>query len=297
MNSPAAALSAALWRPTRDEVLNIRANFCGARDALGRVIFDPFLASLPPDQRADWYARKHAAHLRHFILQPFISYPGSPIPPSDLRQDPAAFRALIEQVLTQGFVPLVQMTDGGDGAWNEILGDVWAGLWPALEDLQNSIVWSPGFEVGGSWPSKALSDVLLWLQGRLSPEAVMGVWCVPERATGASYPVQPDDPWHGDELAFWTSYGGERANLLFYQTGHGSAARDFQGRWDDVVSRCGAGQHGWRKLERCVFAENWAYDYYHGHATEAQIRESARQAQALFQSYGVAEAYGNGLPE
>lgn len=283
--------------PTREQVLDIRANFCGAHDAQGRVIFDPFIASLALAERADWYTRKHGAGLTHLVVAPNCSYPGSPIPGFDFRRSPLAFRALLDEVLAQGFIPIVMMTDGGLQGPGEILGDTWAQMWPAVSDLQSWCVWVPGWETGGAWRAKDTSDVLLWMARTFAASTVVALECIPERGTAASWPVEPDDPWRGNEIEMWRSFGGERVNAFFYETGHGSGLFSFDSRWDDIVSRLGAGQHGWRPLERCVFFESVAYDYYHGRCTDAQRDDLTARALRVYTTYGVTPAWGNGVPQ
>ena len=299
----AASLTAAsprLLRPTRDQVLNIRANFCGMQDAQGRAMFTDFLGGLPRSEREDWYARQRAAGLTHLVICTNAGpYHWWHAPTYDFRHDPAQFRALLLDVLGHGFVPVVMMTSGDDQTWHEILGEVWAGLWPAVRDLQGSCVWANGYETGGAWPSKAVSDTLRWMQAHMAPETVIAQECIPERGTAASWPVQPDDPWRGDEIGMWKSCGGERVNVFLYETGHGSGFYDFAPRWHDIVPRLGMGQHTWRKMERICFFETGAENFFDGtDGVDAhQLQLAAQSAQAIAESYGLTTlTFGNGVP-
>jgi len=277
---------------------DIRANFCGAKDGQGRVMFDVFYISLSDADREDWRKQKASAGLTHILLCPNAGYPGSPIPSRDLRGQPAIFAGYVEEVVNAGFFPIIFMTTGDTGTAADM--DIyWPNLAAVLQPYQESLIVVPGFEVvgpGGGWTSKELSDSLQLLK-QLLPNAMLGVHLQPERASGASNPLESDDPWQGDEPGFWRSHGGELVDVFLYQTGHGSSILSdaWQERWIEVRDRLGVGGHTWKKVP-CSFFETVAYDFYHGNCNESRAPIVSGQARDLFEQSETSCTFGNGLP-
>jgi hypothetical protein len=246
-------------RPTREQVTNIRANFFGPRDGRGRIVFDPVLAVLSPNEREEWYAQKQAEHLTHVAVAPAFAYPG--FPSFDWWNEPAKFMALLIDVLDHGFTPVVQLAEGDhfrerNSAFNSnpaltdhLVREIRRFL-PELADVFPYAVWSPGWEVIGPpeywWTAYQLVTVLDTMASILGPEAVVGVHAQPNRVTGASYCgtsmaqvgafgacvavsqnpdgtwnyVEPDDPSRGDEIGFFSLPAGRRINLWLFQMDH-----------------------------------------------------------------------------
>lgn len=276
----------------------IRANFCGMRDGQGRIMFDPYWIALDDEERADWVARKQAAGLTHLVLCPVANYPGMAWNPVDLRAHPDVFATHVRRALDHGFFPIVMLTTGDGGSADDI-DTYWPGLCAALAPLQDSLIVTPGFEVvgpGAGWTSAQLSKGLRTLK-RLLPRALLGVHLQPERATGASYPLEADDPWQGDEAAFWRSHGGELADVFLYQSPHGTKLLQGDGwedRWIEILDRLGVGGRGWRTVPCCWF-ETIAYDFCKGRASEADGTRLAARARELAEARGVTITFGNGV--
>lgn len=158
----------------------------------------------------------------------------------------------------------------------------------------------PGFEVvgpGGGWNSAELSRGLETIHAR-RPEAVVGVHLQPERATGASHPVESNDPWLGGEPEFWRSHGGQYADVLLYQTPHGSkllTGNDWEDRWIEILDRLGIGALGWRRVG-VNFFEVTTFDYYRGGAQDADNVRLANRAKQLCDVRGVPCTFGSGIP-
>src|SRR5262249_25558562 len=158
----------------------------------------------------------------HVVLCPVARYPGYPrgfpeIPPRDLRLEPAAFVRYVTELLDDRLVPIIFLTTGDAGSASDV-DTFWSPLLSALAREARYVWLVPGFEVvgpGGGWTSAQLAHGLQTIHD-LRPEAAVGVHLQPERASGASNPLEADDPWRGDEAAFWRSHGGEHADALLY---------------------------------------------------------------------------------
>lgn len=127
-------------------------------------------------------------------------------------------------------------------------------------------------------------------------------------AEKAATPVFCGLPGHWDvfEPDFWTLNNGPKVDGLLYQTDHGSGnyrdcnedddnADCFLNRWQDVVSRVGAGFHGWAK-RIVVFFESCAYERFRNQVTNDACRLMATRAKRVADKWSVDIGYGNGLP-
>src|SRR5262249_5151113 len=161
-------------------------------------------------ERREWRELKQRQHLTHVVLCPVARYPNYPHAPGDLRAEPEVFARYVSELLDARLVPVVFLSTGDAGSADDI-----DRYWPALLRAgagEARYLWLvPGFEVvgpGGGWTSADLSRALRTIH-TLRPEAALGLHLQPERTSGASDPIEPDDPWHGDEIGFWRSNGGE----------------------------------------------------------------------------------------
>jgi len=298
--------------PTKAQILDVKANFISMRDAWNRVMLSWFWPLLPDYQQQDWFSLWRSSGLTHVVICPVMSYPHNALGPegSDLLDDwrgqPERFATVVTRALQEGFIPIIQMTSGDGGTGHDV--DVyWPALIAALSNVKQFCLGSCGFEVvgpGGGWTSAQLSRGLMALHD--AGFGAIGVHLQPERATGASHPVEPDDPWHGDEAGFWTSHGGEFADCLLYQTPHGSKLLDPNGggpnigawedRWIEIIDRLGKGALGWRKVQLVMF-EKTGYDYFHNDCTDADVVRTSNRAYDLCVARSVVCGFGDGLPD
>ncbi len=295
--------------PTEEEVHAVKTNFCNLRDALGRVAFSPFYISLPYAERMMWLKDQARNGSTHFVLSPSIAYPGSPIGSRDLYEWPKDFAYFVREVMAtpsasgKGFTPIL-ILDGGDPGIVERINKNWQGLRDALGDEAERLLVVSGWELVNSSPttSEELSYSLKVLGWQKWPH--IWVHLGPGRASGASHPLEGDDPWQGGESIFWKIEGGENAEGFLYQS---QAIRDgdeacdpaeaecWLNRWEDVVPRLGNGMNGWR-IVHLVYFEGPAYYFFRGQATEAFAREAATQAMQMCRKYNVTCGWGNGRP-
>lgn len=300
-------------KPTVDELLTVRANFCNLADESGEPQFTIFLLGLPKETRQTWYARQRAAGSTHIVLSPVASYPGAPWPGGDVYANPSAFVDLVEEVAEtpsatgKGFVPILFL-DGGDPNPRPRIQANWPPIVAELQKrgLLEHVIICPGWELvpASAWSSADLSVGLELLHSLGVPH--IAVELGPTRASGASNPVAPDDPWQGAEADFWKGHGGEWPELFFYESENLTQSHDvaacnkadpncWLSRWDDVVPRLGNGMNGWRVMHLVLF-ETVAFGAWHHDATPDYARDVATAGQAMCASYQVACGFGNGLP-
>ncbi len=256
--------------PSRERRLAVRADFCNLWDAKGRPMFSPFLGSLPLEDRRDWYARFHAERDTHVVLAweygyaPYEQQYG--LAKRNFNEHENEFCALVSEVIHDGFVPIVFLS--GDGILDQAVIRRRVGALTAPVDVRSHCVWLLGWElVKGNLTSKQFNECNLTLADAIGPEAILGCHLSPSRLSFSSHPVEPDDPWHGDEMACWNSGCGPRFDVFLAQF---VAAREWdldefgQEAWEDsaieMATRVlppgtpmpGAKGHRWRDKDRNV---------------------------------------------
>ena len=298
--------------PTRTEQADVRANFCNIACADGTPMFTDFLPKADEQGRFDeWMALQAAAESTHITYSPLGAYHDYMGGGFNWLDQPFRFASLTSRVCAYPsssgvtMTPVLFLDDGGPNPRPRI-DQYWPALLDALRQagvLSRCIVvpaWEP---VKGDWTSADLSYALERLH-EWAPEAILGCHFSPSRWSGSSNPLEPDDPWQGDEAGFWKSHGGQFIDICFYQS---DADAVFQGacdpaldscwlnRWTDGVVRLGTGYHGWRIVPICL-AEGPAYTYIRGASTSDQARAWATNGRNVALGYGVTVTYMNGLP-
>lgn len=304
----AAQASGPVAPATDADLHNVRANFCNLIDAKGRVIFTPFAISLSRAERDDWWQRQRDAGSTHTVLSPTISYPGSPISGRDYYAEPDLFAAYVSEALNtrsangRAFTPILILDHGGAGLRDRI-DRFWPGIRASLGDDAARVIVVPGWElIAGQATSAELSYAI----GQLHALGFPHIWMhfSPDRASGASRPLEADDPWRGDLPSFWTTGTGLHVEGLLWQS-HAVKPDDdrcdpasdacWLKSWAEVVSRVGKGSHGWRAVHLAYF-EGPAFHFYRGQSDAAFARRIALKAKAVCDKLGVACGFGNGVP-
>jgi len=297
----------ALPRPSRADMLNVRANFCNIYDPTNMLPM--FTAYLPV--KPEWLQPLVDAGSTHVTYSPECAYPGYWVPPFDWRDRPDDFAAFTVKVTQtrgangQALTPVIFLDNGGTDPLPRIQR-YWPNLINSLRSagVLDRCILVPAWEpVKGDWTSYELSEALKYLKA-LANEAIIGWHGSPTRWVGSSHPVEPTDPWQGGESDFYKSHGGEFIDIAFYQA---QAESVFQGacnpqdddcwlnRWLDGVIRLGRGVNGWRVLPICL-AEGPAYYFTRGKATPEQARLWATNGDAVAKAEGVTVSFINGLP-
>jgi hypothetical protein len=143
--------------PSRDQVLSVRITFQGlsvTTQAYGTLPwFEAALVSLSADDRQAVYAAKKAAGDTHCIVSYAWSYdePGQPyanIPGANFTGNDAAFATIVEEVIREGFTPMIFM--GGDGNYDEAVREL-PNIVSALQnnpdgDLNPYVIYIPGWD-------------------------------------------------------------------------------------------------------------------------------------------------------
>lgn len=311
-------------RPTRAQTMNIKANFLSMHDGLGRLMFSWFYTTLGQADRSLWRLAWQTGGYTHAVLDFNVAYPNYWAPSGDFRGAPQQVVAAASELLDNKIIPIVMMTTGDAGTQPEV-DTMWSSYINAMRQAEPCMIGEggdpcailvPGFETGGpcsAWSAADISHALTTLHN-LAPSATIGYEPCPTRFSGASNPVQPDDPWQGAEAGFFTSHGGEFINVFLYETVHGDPLLNPHGatgqfchikgqdpcgawedRWSEGLQRLCTGGIGWR-LVPCSFFEVTGSDYKGGDVSDATVTRINNRALRLCQQYGATCSWGNGTP-
>lgn len=323
----------------------IRENFGSMRDRQGRLMFQIFIGRLWLDGDLasidDWMARAKDAGLTYFSVGTYSGdYHSYPLRGFDFRGQMDKFASMLDYLQRYpaadggAFRFSWHMTDGGSGAALEyVKAREWA---DAVRKFEPYLVPGPGWETVGGCSDWTTEINLTWLKSidaafKVAPSFTHNC---PGRLALSSFPVEPTDPYHGDEVGSYSPpHGGELPRYVFFQFEHGRAVTTSCGRtvddgsgrglkypppddcalsrFDDVVARAGAGicaddyGHGtlcgWRyaKSSRPLFPvafEGCTMDLYAG-GTDLDCDERlANAALRVYEFYGVTPMFGSGLP-
>lgn len=157
---------------------------------------------------------------------------------------------------------------------------------PALRDVVGALCL--GYELrgccgaSGAPYSAAQYRHMLILVRQLAPETYLAAHFTSENSAGSSHsPVEVGDPWHGDEIDFWTetdwSDGSTLMDAIFYQAPTDAKLFDgneWEDRWQEMIDRIGAGNVRWPSKCTAVdllWGEAGWYNVTRGDNTEAQL--------------------------
>lgn len=164
--------------PSRDQVINVKANFCNLFDNDGWPIFEDFIDEVVfnnPTKADDWAARLKAAGSTHLTLGMSGDYvedlgwaPRYPVAGSDWTQNLAGFAKILDWVIDKGFIPFIKLPFDGQ-AYDPIFltyGWQWGmdnveRISSELSDYLLSCLWSTGFD--GCFPDWSADQTIQML--------------------------------------------------------------------------------------------------------------------------------------
>jgi hypothetical protein len=143
-------------KPSRERIINVKANLCNLYDAYDHPIFEPMINWLVlNDQIAadDWLTRAIAAKSTHYNLAISCNYRNNPVPGMDLTQDLGTFSVIIDYIKSKGLIPIVKLAFDGQGFDPNGLTYGWQWGMDNIERIANglskhinSVLWSTGFD-------------------------------------------------------------------------------------------------------------------------------------------------------
>jgi hypothetical protein len=288
--------------PTTNLAL-VMANFCNLTDSVPRPIFSSCLAAQSPEMQEEWITRERLAGGTHYVLSIETGYPGygDPLNFYTAGLMPTWLEAL-DRVLAAGLVPVVFLSSGNRYPGADYFRGVIAAI-PA--SYHPRCVWVCGWEcVAGGWSSAEFLRGNLALREALGSGPLMGCHLSQGRLSFSSHPIEPDDPWQGDEVRCWRDNWGPQGHpfdVFLYQSIVADSPFDPTSGWGGRAKECIDRLVGGRppapdwfagiKRPIPVWFEATAFSYIRGQSTSDDARRVARDAQTL----GFV-GFGNGLP-
>ena len=285
----------------------VRANFCNLTDSVPRPIFSSCLAAQSPEMQEEWITRERLAGGTHYVFSIESGY-------RDIYPEVVNFYdagrmpewiATLDRVLAAGLVPVVMLTAGNAYPGYAYLTALVQAI-PA--SYYDRVIWCCGWEtVVYSWSSRQYFDGNVALRTALGPTALMACHLTPGRASFSSNPVEPDDPWQGDEVACWHDHWGPSGHpfaVFLYQSPPPPEGAAF-----DVTAPDSWGERAMEVADRflglpgapdwfsgitrptLIWFEATAFTFIRGQSSSAWACTVARHAQTL--GY---RGFGNGLP-
>ena len=192
--------------PSREQVVNVRADFANLRDAKDRPMFTPFIFSLMDDcdggnadacaDVEDWLARLKAQGDTHIAVNLSADYseslgwaPRYPIHGLDLSKRVPTLRTFLERLIRRGFIPILFLSCDGhasdpNGGYNDPAGWTFGVPWcqahlPDIigelrsgRDLAPYILWIGGWDgCFPDWSPEQTSAFHTFLRGLVGPDA------------------------------------------------------------------------------------------------------------------------------
>lgn len=275
-------------------------------------LFDPMIPWYSVEQQAAIFVAKRAVGLNVINLCSWSDYHGGefgmPISYEWTKGAAGAqlARAYCIGLRNKGFLPAFwllgdrfgnDLYDPNGGHCDDALELIWRIL-PAIKDVVGMI--SPGYEIrgccgaAGAPYSAAQYFRMLLLMNEIAPDVYKVGHFASENSAGSSHsPDEAGDPWHSNEIGFWTEtdWPGSGSTLLdacFYQAPTGNKlfgpAGDWKDRWQEMIDRLGAGNHIWPPACTNVdllWGEAGWYDITRGDNTEQQLQAVSAQALAM----------------
>jgi hypothetical protein len=270
------------------------------------MLFDPMIPWYPDTVQDYIFQQKRARGLNVINLCSWSNYHGDEFG-MPMRYDwlytggEQGARDYCIKLRRQGFIPLFHLIGDrcpGDsydpsGGGCDVALSIIRTILPAIKDVVGAIC--PGYELrgccgeAGAPYSAAQYRRMLILIRSIAPDLYLAAHFTAENSAGSSHsPGEAQDPWHEDEIFFWTGTdwpdGSTLMDACFYQAPTGSKLFDWsewEDRWQEMIDRIGAGNVRWPSLCTKVdllWGEAGWYDITRRYRTEADIVRVSNRA-------------------
>lgn len=159
-------------KPSRERIINVKANLCNLYDAENNPIFEPMINWLIlhyQTKAMDWINRAKQARSTHYNLAISCNYRNNPVPGMDFTNDLNTFSSIIDWIKQRGLIPIVKLAM--DGQEYDPVGLTYGWQWGMdnIEYIANglskhvdSVLWSTGFD--GCFPNWSPNQTIAMLR-------------------------------------------------------------------------------------------------------------------------------------
>lgn len=306
-------LTPSFKKPSRSQIINVKANLCNLRDSDDIPIFDIFIASLIRDgnyaKANEWIniLKANGTHINIAISGDYDEYLGwatrYPISGFDFTNDIPAFSSILDYVIQRGLIPIIKLAT--DGLQYDPAGKTYGWQWgmdnlpiilPKLDKYIPLGMFSTGFDgCFPTWSPEQTIQMLRMLRNVLGPTA-----CIDTEFSGPAsesmcyiHLGQGAANWVPDQLGILDNFSLE---VLSYPPSDGGIAQTATRLLGPRALNCP--QTPWyleqmsaiKDINMC-FYENGAYQAIRKIITPAQ--SNSLQDSAKYYGY---KSFGNGQP-
>lgn len=220
-------LTPSFKKPSRSQIINVKANLCNLRDSDDIPIFDDYIDELiinNPAKAEDWVSRLRAAGSTHIDVSFSGDYPANlgwieryPIKGIDWSNDIKGFGQIIKWVQNKGFIPIVKLAldgftfdPGGNG-----VGYFWGfqhmeRIAQELSEFNDSVLWSTGFDgCFPTWDPAQTIAMLRRMRNCFGPKACLDTEFSGPGTVGYSHMGQGVADWTADKLGILDNFSIE----------------------------------------------------------------------------------------
>lgn len=304
--------------PTRDQIINVQGNFLNLFDSDDTPVWDIYLATLLVQGKTakfnEWINLLRQAGTKHInlaisynYLEPGVNYPYDG---QDFTSHLNDFAAVVAQVQSLGFIPIIKLAFDGQGydpvGWT--YGWQWgmdnaASIINQLSQFVNSSLWSTGYD--GCFPNWSPTQTVQILQLLRS---ILGTGCIDTEfggpgSVGYCHMGNGGADWTPDKLGILDNFSVELNTFPADSNGvQQTAARLLGGQARNIQppnylagqppsdTNCYLVNAGGKKINICYY-ETVAFGAIRKQITSAQ----AIQAAQFGQNFGFS-SFGNGQP-
>lgn len=205
-------LTPSFKKPSRERIINVRANLCNLYDAGHNPIFEPMINWLvlnDKNKALDWVGRAKEAKSTHYNLALSCNYRNNPVPGTDFQHDLGTFSYIIDFIKSQGLVPIVKLGFDGQGFDPNGLTYGWQYGMANIERIANglskhidSVLWSTGFDgCFPDWSPQQTIDMLRKMRAVLGEKACIDTeFAGPPGSWGYIHFGNAGADWSSDKL-------------------------------------------------------------------------------------------------
>lgn len=307
-------LTPSFKKPSRDQIVNVKANLCNLFDSDGIPIFDIYLATLlmqgDTAKFNEWIDLLRSAGSTHINLalsynyNEFLGWGNYPLPGMDFTDNLGDFSNIIIQIQNLGFIPIIKLAT--DGQSYDPNGWTYGWQWgmdnlprilPVFNTFINDVLWSTGFDgCFPDWSRQQTIDMLQMLRGNLGSDACIDTEFNGPGTVGYCHMGNGPGDWTPDTLGILDNFSVELKTYPPSSIGIQQTASRLLGPQASNISPENMGPYFLREMSTikniniCMY-ETIAFQAIRKQVDTAQIKSVNR----FCANFGFS-SFGNGLP-
>jgi hypothetical protein len=303
-------LTSSFKKPSRDRIINVKANLCNIRDADDWPIFEPFIDYLivtGNPKADDWVLRLKAAgstHISVTLSGDYAEYLGwangrYPVPGLDSSNDLNQFASILKWIQSRGLIPIVKLAF--DGLRFDPVGWTYGWDWGyenmnrianGLAEFNESVLWSTGFDgCFPTWTPNQTVSMLRHMRDVLGSKACIDTEFAGPGEVGYIHLGNGASDWHNNQLDILDHFSIE---LEVNPTPPSPALIDALGQVGERLLNPESDKYYLRGLDKSIAIDLYETDAY-WQIRKYLVPQDAKDTADLGKNVGFT-VFGNGLP-